>query len=176
MKNKALIYTAVFSILFSTLPSVTWADSGLSAMPPKDSALHQSYYKMYAPKTQTTYKQFAIVDRKVDDVIKESDQLMVYGSDLTNASAVVAPFVAKNPIALKGVAVTSAVGGAVYFAGRFGKASMAQFKSGSIIKHKVYFKWTNPDKLEYAIKVETWVEYKGTKVSDVKTSEYRKTL
>lgn len=131
---------------------------------------------MYAPKTQTTYKQFAIVDRKVDDVIKESDQLMVYGNDLTNASAVVAPFVSKNPIALKGVAMTAAAGGAVYFTGRFGKASMAQFKSGSIIKHRVYFKWTNPDKLEYSVKIETWVEYQGNRVSDIKVSEYRKIL
>lgn len=36
-------------------------------------------------KTQTTYKQLAIVERKVDDVVKQSDQLMVYGSDLMAA-------------------------------------------------------------------------------------------
>lgn len=164
------------AFLSLALPVIASADSGPSALPPKDPALHQSYYKMYAPKTQTTYKQFAIVDRKVDDIIKDSEKLMVHGTDLSNASAVVAPFVANKPIGLKGVMMTAAVGGVVYFTGRFGKASMAQFKSGSIIKHKVYFKWTNPNKLEYAVKVETWVEYKGTKVSDVKTSEYKKVL
>lgn len=71
---------------------------------------------MYVPKTQTTYKQLAVVERKVDDVVKQSDQLMVYGSDLMAA------------------------------------------------------------KLEYSAKIETWIEYKGNKVSDVKISEYRKIL
>lgn len=40
---------------------------------------------MYVPKTQTTYKQLAVVERKVDDVVKQGDQLMVYGSDLMAA-------------------------------------------------------------------------------------------
>lgn len=121
-------------------------------------------------------KQLVVVERKVDDVVKQSDQLMVYGNDLMAASAVVTPFLVNNPIALKGVGIVTATGGTMYLTGRFGKASVAQFKSGSIIKHRVYFKWTNPDKIEYSAKIETWVEYKGNKVSDTKVSEYRKIL
>lgn len=68
------------------------------------------------------------------------------------------------------------VGGVIYLVGDFGKTSVENFKSGAVIKTVVYFKWTNPDKLEYAVKTESWVEYKGVKVSKATTNEYRKTL
>lgn len=157
-------------------PNLAFADSGYSAMPQKDPELHQQFYKMYAPKTQKTYKQLTVVTRKVDDIRKDSDELMALGGDIMAGGTVAAPFVSKNPVALTGVSVVAASGGVMHLIGRFGKASVGNFKSGSVIKTVVYFKWTNPDKLEYAVKTESWVEYKGVKVSKVTTNEYRKTL
>lgn len=168
------------AFLSLALPVIASADSGSSALPPKDPALHQSYYKMYAPKTQTTYKQFGVVNRKVDDIIKDANNLQAVGGNLMAASTIASGFLAtsqlKNPYLLTGASLVGAAGGVLHITGAFGKTSLESFKSGSVIKNVIYFKWTNPNKLEYAVKIESWVEFKGVKVSKVRTFEYKKTL
>lgn len=157
-------------------PNLAFADSGYSAMPKKDPELHQQFYKMYAPKTQKTYKQLAVVTRKVDDIRKDGDKLMAWGNRIMAGSGAAMLFVPKNPVTVTGISMLGGVGGVIYLVGDFGKTSVENFKSGAVIKTVVYFKWTNPDKLEYAVKTESWVEYKGVKVSKVTTNEYKKTL
>lgn len=156
--------------------NLAFADSGASAMPPKPSEMHQMFYKMYAPRTQTTYKQLTVVTRKVDDIRKDGDKLQAWGGNIMAGGTAAGIFLPKNPLVLKGVSIVSGAGGIMHLIGSFGKTSMEKFKSGSVIKSVVYFKWTNPDKLEHSVKIESWVEYKGVKVSNVSTHEYHKTL
>lgn len=178
--NKLKSFVAVSIVTSMLLGSINIAnaDSGASALPPKDPAYKTQIYKLYAPKTQTTFKQFQVVTQTVDSITKQNDKIMVFGGRVVNGAAVVGAVgvVAKNPIVIEGAVFVSGVGGAISLVGDFGKASVAQFKQDAIVKNVVYFKWTNPDTLEYAIKVDSWVEYKGARVSRITTSQYTRSV
>lgn len=129
------------AFLSLALPVIASADSGPSALPPKDPALHQSYYKMYAPKTQTTYKQFGVVNRKVDDIIKDANKLQAIGGNLMATGGILTLIGSQSPVPqylITGANVVTATGGVLHLTGSFGKASLENFKSGSIIK-SAYF-------------------------------------
>lgn len=182
MRKKSTQAFVAFSLalpLTFSFPILAYADSGYSALPPQDSAMHQRYYQMYAPKTQTTFKQFGVVTRNVDSIMKQNESLLFYGGNImagsTIATALAAP-TAKNPYVSAGIAIVGGVGGAMYLMGSFGKASYENFKKGSVLKTVVYFKWTNAARLEYATMTQSWVEYNGIRVSEVKTGQYSKTL
>ena len=165
------------SMLLSSI-NIANADSGTSALPPKDPAYKTRMYNLYAPKTQTNFKQFQVVTQTVDSITKQNDKVMVFGGRVVNGAAVVAGIgiVSKNPMIVEGATLVAAAGGALALVGDFGKASVEQFKQDAIVKDVVYFKWTNPDNLEYAIKVDSWVEYKGARVSSITTSQYTKSF
>lgn len=172
MKN---CMTLALPLVFG-FPIIAQADSGYSALPPPEPALNQKFYQMYAPKTQTTFKKFREVTQSVDSIVKQNNDLVFYGGNIMAASAIAAPVASKVPYASTGVAIVGGVGGAMQLVGSFGKASYENFKKGSIVRYVVYFKWTNPDKLEYAILNQSWVEYKGVRVSEIRTSSYSKTF
>lgn len=173
----SLVFTLVLAMFLGSTNFAS-ADSGNSALPPKDSPLHEKYYKMYAPKTQTTFKLFSTSTQPVDKIVKESSNLMLYGGALAAGgtfAGVIKP-IEKIPYVGLGIRVATGTGSAMVIVGTFGQVKYGDFKSGSIVKHKTYFKWTNAARLEYAVKVESWVEYKGTKVSPVKTTNFSKSL
>lgn len=177
-KLKPFVVVSIAASMLLGSMNIANADSGTSTLPPKDSALQTYYYNLYAPKTQTTFKQFQVVTQTVDSITKQNDKIMIFGGRVVNGGGVVAGIgvVAKNPLIMEGGALISGVGGALALVGDFGKASVAEFKQDAIVKNVVYFKWTNPDRLEYAIKVDSWVEYKGARVSAITTSQYTKSL
>lgn len=179
--NKLLKLGLAFSIILSTLLGssiYTSADSGASALPSKDSALHQYYYKLYAPKTQTTFKKLSTATQAISSIKQQNKKLIFYGSVISGGGAFAGLFqtVKNAPYVGTGVRIVSGVGGAMYLVGTYGQVKYDSFKKGSQVKHQLYFKWTNAAKLEYQVKIESWVEYKGKKVSSVKTRYFSKTI
>lgn len=181
MNNKFLktnlISTLVLSLLLGSA-NIANADSGSSALPSKDSALHESYYRLYAPKTQTTFKEFATASQPVANVLKQNNDILLIGGAVTGGGALanIVKGLEKVPYVGTGVRVATGLGGGLVLVGTYGIMSYDDFKKGSIVKHKIYFKWSNAARLEYDVKVESWVEYKGTKVTSLKTTNYSKTL
>ena len=173
----SLVFSLVLSMLFGT-SIITSADSGASALPKKESSLHQYYYKLYAPKTQTTYKKFSAATQPISVIKKQNSDLIFYGGMITGGGAFAGLLqTAKNtPYVGAGVRIVSGVGGGMILAGSFGQLKYDKFKKGSQVKHVTYFKWTNAARLEYQVKVKSWVEYKEKKVSKVKTSYFSKKL
>jgi hypothetical protein len=179
--NKFLKLSLVFSLILSIFlgsSNIAKADSGVSALPGKDSPLHEYYYKLYAPKSQTTFKAFSTASQPVSKILKESNELIIYGGILTGGGALAAPIksIEKVPYVGLGIKYVAAVGGAMSIVGGVSYLSFNDFKKGSVVKHKTYFKWTNTARLEYAVKIESWVEYKGLKVTGVKTTNFSKSL
>lgn len=159
--------------------NLAFADSGASAMPPKDSALHQSYYKMYAPKNQKTFKEFATVTQAVETIKKQNEDFIFYGGMLMGGGTLASSLVkasSMHPMTAVGIRVVNGVGATMVLIGSFGQISFKDLQKGSVIKYKVYFRWSNPEKLEYDTKIESWVEYKGKRISQVRTSQYSKRL
>lgn len=177
-KLKSFVAISMAASMLLGSMNIANADSGNSALPPKDPAYKTRMYNLYAPKTQTTFKQFQVITQTVDSVTKQNDQIMVFGGRVVNASAVALAVgtAAKNPMIITGATLVGGAGGALALIGDFGKVSVAQFKQDAIVKNVVYFKWTNPETLEYAIKVDSWVEYKGARVSQISTSQYTKSF
>lgn len=178
-KLKSTFAGSVILSIFLASTGVANADSGASALPPKDSALKTYYYNLYAPKTQTTYKLLSTPTQPVDRIMQDANNFMIYGGALMGAGTVGTNLVKGlegMPYAGVGVRAVNTTGGAMLLIGTAQYATYSQFKQGSIVKNNVYFKWTNPDALEYSVKVDSWVEYQGQKVSNVKTTTYNKTL
>lgn len=181
MNNKFLKTSFISSLILSLLlgsANIANADSGNSALPSQDSPLHQSYYKTYAPKSQTTFKEFATASQPVDKIMKDANDIRLVGGILTGGGALanVVKGIANVPYVGTGVKAATGLGGAMVIVGNSTIMSFDNFKQGSIVKHKIYFKWTNAARLEYAVRVDSWVEYKGKPVTSVKTSNYSKTL
>lgn len=179
--SKILKSSLVFSLILTMFigsSNFASADSGESALPPKDSALHEYYYKLYAPKKQKTYKQIETATQPVSQILKENSDLTLYGGALVAGGTLSAQFKAIEnlPYVGVGIKVANGVGSAMILTGTFGTVKYRDFVDGSEVKHKLYFKWTNTAKLEYDVKIESWVEYKGKKVSKVKTSYFSKSL
>lgn len=154
------------------------ADSGTSALPPKDPAYKTYMYNLYAPKTQTSFKLLDTVQQPVSKVMQDSNNLIIYGGALMAGGTTATNFVKgleNTPYIGVGVRAVNTTGGAMVLIGTAQYATYQRFQQGSIIKYNVYFRWTNPEKLEYAVKIDSWVEYNGAKVSAVKTSTYTKT-
>lgn len=159
-----------------SLTNPAFADSWASDMQ-KDPPFHAYAYKTFAPKTQTTYKEFQTLTVPVEKVVQQGQKLELYGNCVGAATGVAAMFLPPaNPYVATGVRIGVGVGGTMVIIGKSTQVTFEQFKQGSVIKHKVYFKWVNPQSLEYATKVESWVEYKGKVVSQKKSYEARKTL
>ena len=173
--SKILLSCSLILLLFS-VSSTAYADSGASALPPKQTALEKYYYSKYAPKTQTEYKKFETVTMKVSTVKKQSKSLEVTGTRIMAGGAILGAIATKVPPLAVPAAVVGGTGGTIYFIGHLGKVKYDKFKSDAVIKHITYFKWTNAKKFEYSVKIESWVEYKGEKVSKVKTSYFNKSL
>ncbi len=172
------------ALVFSTLASVgftssVFADSGYSALPPKDSKFHQWAYKTYAPKTQTSYKHFRTVTKKVSDIKKESGQMVAFGNDLVMGS-VLTGFGGKKKLKLLKFStltkVLAGTGAVIYAGGRASQIAYSKVESGAVLKSKIYFKWTNAQRLEYSVKVVSHIEYKGKVISEKKTYYYNKSL
>lgn len=181
MESKFLKVSVISSLMLSVLlgsSSIANADSGSSALPAKDSALHQSYYRTYAPKTQTTFKEFATATQPVDKIIADANDIRLVGGILTGGGVLanVVKTTASTPFLGTGVRVAAGLGGGMVIVGNSTIMAFDNFKKGSIVKNKIYFRWTNPERLEYATKVESWVEYQGKPVTAVRTSTYSKTL
>ena len=64
--------------------------------------------------------------------------------------------------------VIAGTGGSEYLISHYGKVKFKKFKSGAVIKHVSYFKWTNPEKFEYKVKIRSWVEYKRKEFQKLK--------
>lgn len=173
----SFIPTLILS-LFLGSSSIANADSGSSALPAQDSALHQSYYRLYAPKSQTTYKLFSTASQPVDKIIAEANNIRLVGGIVTGGGALanIVKGMANVPYVGTGVRVATGLGGAMVIVGNSTIMSYDNFKKGSIVKHNIYFKWTNAARLEYSTRVDSWVEYQGKPVTAVKTSYYSKTL
>ena len=133
---------------------------------------------MYAPKTQTKFKEFAIVAQSVESVRKQNNDLILYGGLIMAAgtASTMVKAVEKTPYVGQGIRYATGVGGIVYIIGTIGNIKLQDFQDDALIKHKIYFKWDNPEKLEYSVKIESWVEYKGKIVSKKNTYSYSKTL
>jgi hypothetical protein len=172
--SKILLSCSLILLLFSG-GLTTYADSGASTLP-KQTALEKYYYSTYAPKTQTTYKKFETATVKVSTVKKQSKSLEVAGNRMMAGGAVLTALALKVPPLAVPATLVAGTGGTVYFIGDYGKVKYDKFKSGAVIKHVTYFKWTNAKKFEYSVKIQSWVEYKGKKVSKVKTSYFNKSL
>lgn len=173
MINGIFKYSFAFPLAIAVCSSnIAIADSGYSALPPKETAFKQYLYDTYAPKTQTTFKEFETVTQPVDKILQDNKKLMLYGGLLTGGSTfanAIKP-TANIPYVGVGVRIAQAGGSAVAIVGALGTIPYMDFKSGSIVKHKVYFRWTNPQLFEYAVRTDSWVEYRGTRVSEVKSS------
>lgn len=171
-----LVCTFILSS-FNGVLSVS-ADSGSSTIP-KETALQKYMYSTYAPKSQTTYKKMSTVSISTSKVEKDGKSLEVFGTDVMAGSTVAAGLLGAakvNPLVLTGVSLVGTVGGGTYFIGKSMQANYSNFKKGTIIKHEVNFKWTNAARFEYSVKINSWAEYKGTKITAVKTSYFNKSL
>ena len=162
-----------------TFTSSVSADSGYSALPPKDSKLHQWAYKTYAPKTQTSYKYFQIMTKKVSNIKKENSEMIAIGNDLVMGSVLTGLAGKKKFKLLKASTLTkllSGTGAVLYFAGRASEIKYSKIKSGAVVKSKMYFKWTNAQRLEYSVKVVSHIEYKRKVISKKNTYYFSKSL
>lgn len=112
----------------------------------------------------TSYKKIASYSATVKKIKADADEIMLYANDILVGGGIVAALVKKVVIA-EYVAV---IGGVTYFVGRGVKASVSDLKDDAKFKTNVYFKWTDEDNYEYKSKTKTWVEYKGTRISDYK--------
>lgn len=165
---------------FSSLGDAVSADSGVSALPSKDSALHQYYYKKYAPKKQTTYKHFQTVTKKVSDIKKENNQMIALGNDLVMGGTFGGILSGKKKFKLLKFSTLSAAlvgtGVVVYAGGRASQIKYNKIEDGAVVKSKIYFKWTNASKLEYSVKIVSHVEYKRKVISKKNTYVFNKSL
>lgn len=164
--KKFLVLLLAFCMLFST-SALAFADSNV----PEDSAMAKYIYKTYAPKSQTSYKTFATYTNDVKSIKDEGDRLVVQGSDIMAGAVVGGGLAYKIPII--GVSI-GIIGGTEYFMGRGLQVRYSDFKDDAKVKTKVSFKWTDAEQFEYKVKIESWVEYNGKKVSGCKTvTNYR---
>lgn len=151
------------------------ADSGYSALP-KLTPMQEYMYSTFAPASQTSYKKMITVTKDVDTIIKEGNQLKAIGNDTALAAGGISGIISRtklgHPIVITGVGLVGSIGAGTYFLGSTTIGSYSKFKSGSKVVHAVYFKWTNPKTFEYSVKMESWVEYQGKKISEVKTSYF----
>ena len=168
MKKKKLI-NLIF--VFTTLTSVfTFADSGKSTIPQDPNPFVQFLYDLFGPETQTSYKLFNKYVTKVSDIKQQADSIIVIGSDLTVGGGLLLNVTKKFTIPGK---VVSGVGGVLYFYGKYINESLKNIKDDAVLVRYVYFKWINPDPdvLKYSLKTESWIEYNGKRISDIKRTE-----
>lgn len=178
--NKLSSKLVIPFVLFTAfgVSNIANADSGTSALPPKDPAYKTYMYNLYAPKTQTYFKLLDTVQQPVSKVMQDSNSFIIYGGALTGGGTAATNLVKgleNTPYVGAGVRAVNTAGGVMLLIGTAQYASYQQFQQGSIIKYNVYFRWTDPERLEYAVKIDSWVEYNGTKVSAIRTSTYTKT-
>lgn len=167
IKKKLISSVLAFSLIFS-MSTPAFADSGKSALPNNNHYL----YKTFAPRTQTSFKVFSQHQKSVGDIRKEGDQLVMIGTELMTGGGIASGVSGlANKITLGKISnVTIVSGGVLYYVGKGMKISVKNLAAGAVSKQKVYFRWTNPDAFEYQVKIESWVEYKGTKLTNVKTT------
>ncbi|KTR25947.1 hypothetical protein RSA11_12895 [Exiguobacterium indicum] len=175
--KSGLILPTVLTVSLGA-PSFASADSGSSTLPTKDSGLHAMYYKMYAPKSQTKYKQFSVAIQKVNKINKDNNKLILYGGLVAGGGNLVTQVNSIKNMPYVGTALKAVTSGgtAMALVGTYGKMTYSKFKKDSLIMHKTYFKWTNASRLEYSVKIESWATYKGKPVSKVKVSTFSKSL
>lgn len=155
--------------------SIASADSGYSALP-KLTPMQEYMYSTFAPASQTSYKKMTTVTKNVNKIIKEGKQLKVIGNNTALAAGGISGLITKtklgHPIVLTGVNLVGSIGAGTFFLGNAVVGNYSKFKSGSKVVHAIYFKWKNPKTFEYSVKMESWVEYKGKKISKVNTSYF----
>lgn len=164
-KKLASIVLAGMMCLTASLPA--FADSGSSALP-QDSPMAKYIYSNFAPKTQTSYKMFGSRhETSVSEIRESGNKLVVLGSDLSVGGGVIA--IASKKYTLPGKIVLVS-GAAVYAWGRVIQISVEDIENNAVRINEVYFKWTDAEQFEYSIKVNSWYECNGEKISGVTTT------
>ncbi|MGX8237406.1 hypothetical protein [Exiguobacterium undae] len=173
--KSSLICSVILSSVLSFSHTAS-ADSGESTLPKKDP--NSYYYKLYAPKSQTSYKQFSTAIQKVSDIKKDNSKLLMYGGIVSGGGAFGSSIKAIENVPYVGTAVRVATGtgGVMTVVGGFGQIKYSKFKKDSLVMHKTYFKWTNAARLEYDVKIKSWVQYKGKRITKVETRTFSKIL
>lgn len=103
---------------------------------------------------------------------------MIYGGILAGGGTFAALFksLEKVPYVGIGIKTITGTGSAMVVVGSFGTLKYRDFQDDAIVKHVSYFKWTNAKRLEYSVKIESYVEYKGTRISEKEITYFEKTL
>lgn len=181
------VFKLVLSLLlvmstFSTIGNLNKvsADSGASALPPKDSPFHQWAYKTYAPKSQTTYKHFQTTSRKVSQIKKSGNDMVAFGNDLVMSGTFAGLLSGKKKFKLLKFPILSQIlvgtGAVIYANGRATQIQYSKIANEAVAKSEVYFKWTNSARLEYSVKVISYIVYKGKVISNKNTYYFNKSL
>ncbi|KXG73604.1 hypothetical protein [Thermotalea metallivorans] len=105
----------------------------------------------------------AVYSKSVDRIALEANKLMAYGS----ISGGIGLFATKVPYIGTGI---TAAGGFFGIAGGLMYLSVADLKAGSDYVGETWFRWTDEVNYTYQVYTKTYVEYDGTRISEVKQS------
>lgn len=156
--------------LFTVSAAYAKPDSGLSALP-QETPMQKYCYKYIAPKTQTTYKVIYSKETPVEKLAVEGKKVMAFAesiNDLGGKYGVLGALVKKLPYSAQIGAITYISGKTLYCIANKNYKELSSVKKGSKLKTTVSFKWKNPEKLTYSVKISEYFTFNGKKVGQDK--------